>query len=205
MMNTPNQTPSLSPQVPGSDRSERPSIVDDFDNHVYFYSDVNSDRTLQLVQMLREKDAALRGEAIARGMENMPPTPIWLHVNSYGGSLFTAFSVADQISMLKSPIYSVVEGICASAATLISLSCAKRYILPNSFMLIHQLSSFMWGTHQQFKDEMEVQNKLMTRLVKFYASKSKLTDDEIRTMLTRDYWMDAEETLKHGLVDEILS
>jgi len=144
----------------------------------------------------------LRSEAISRGVDT--PTPIWLHINSYGGSLFTAFSVADQIALLKTPVYSIVEGICASAATLISLSCAKRYILPNSFMLIHQLSSFMWGTHEQFKDEMEVQQKLMTRLVNFYTSRSKATEEQLRAMLTRDYWMDADEALNLGMVDTIL-
>ncbi len=118
--------------------------------------------------------------------------------------LFSGFSVADQLPMIKSPIYSVVEGICASAATLIATSCSKRYILPNSFMLIHQLSSFMWGTHEQFKDEMTLQSKAMDRLVEFYAKRSKLSADEIRTMLTRDFWIDAETCIKHGFVDEIM-
>jgi len=188
--------------MPSGDRDERISTVETADNHVYFYADVSSDRTLQLIRNLREKDAALRSEAISRGVDT--PTPIWLHINSYGGSLFTAFSVADQIALLKTPVYSIVEGICASAATLISLSCAKRYILPNSFMLIHQLSSFMWGTHEQFKDEMEVQQKLMTRLVNFYTSRSKATEEQLRAMLTRDYWMDADEALNLGMVDTIL-
>ncbi len=200
-----NVMPSMSSAnapMPGGDRDERVSTVEAADNHVYFYADVSSDRTLQLIRTLREKDAALRAEAISRGLDS--PTPIWLHINSYGGSLFTAFSIADQIALLKTPVYSIVEGICASAATLISLSCSKRYILPNSFMLIHQLSSFMWGTHEQFKDEMEVQNKLMTRLVNFYTARTHAKEEEIRAMLVRDYWMDAEEALKRGLVDDIL-
>ncbi len=201
MNNMPLMSPNNTP-MPSGDRDERISTVEAADNHIYFYSDVSSDRSLQLIRSLREKDAVLRSEAISRGVDN--PTPLWLHINSYGGSLFTAFSVADQIALLKTPVYSVVEGICASAATLISLSCTKRYILPNSFMLIHQLSSFMWGTHEQFKDEMEVQNKLMTRLINFYTTRSKAKEDELRAMLTRDYWMDADEALKLGMVDDIL-
>ena len=81
-----------------------------------------------------------------------------------------------------------MEGICASAATLIAMSCARRHILPNSFMLIHQLSSLMWGTHEQFKDEMDLQSKVMERLVMFYVARTKVTEKKIRKMLQRDFW-----------------
>lgn len=185
--------------------TEAPRLtVETVDNHVYFYADVDSDRCLALIRAVREADAALRAQHLSRGMEGMPLTPIWLHIHSYGGDLFTGFSIADQLTMIKSPVYSIVEGICASAATLISMSCTKRYILPSSFMLIHQLSGVKWGTHEQFKDEMTLQNKAMDRLVEFYAKKGKVTNEEIRNMLMRDYWMDAETCVKLGFVDEIL-
>lgn len=190
--------------VAKSDHEAR-TTVETIDNHIYYYADVESDYCLRLIRAVREQDAELRAEHLSRGMEGMPLTPIWLHIHSYGGSLFTAFSIADQLKMIKSPIYSVIEGICASAATLLALSCSKRYILPGSFMLIHQLSGSMWGTHEQFKDELNLQNKLMERLVEFYVKHSGVTDEQIRGMLTRDYWLDAEECLKLKLVDEILA
>ncbi len=184
--------------------SEAPRLtVETVDNHIYFYADVDSDRCLALMRALRTADSSLRAEYLSRGMEGMPPIPIWLHIHSYGGDLFTGFSAADQLAMIKSPIYSVVEGICASAATLISMSCTRRFILPNSFMLIHQLSGFKWGTHEQFKDEMTLQNKAMDRLVEFYGKRSKVTADAVRAMLTHDYWMDAETCVQQGFVDEI--
>lgn len=205
-MNTPRLNhPPIEYRATRGAGTETPRLtVETVDNHVYFYADVDSDRCLALVRAIREADAALRSEHLSRGMEGMPSTPIWLHIYSAGGDLFTGFSVADQLSMIKSPIYSVVEGICASAATLISMSCTKRYILPRSFMLIHQLSAFVWGTHEQFKDEMSLQQKAMDRLVEFYVSKSSVTEEELRSMLTRDFWMDAESCLKLGFVDEIL-
>lgn len=189
----------------GAGAHEMPRLtVETVDNHIYFYADVDSDRCLALIRAIRETDAQLRSEYLSRGMEGMPATPIWLHIYSYGGDLFAGFSVADQLAMIKSPIYSVIEGICASAATLIALPCTRRYILPSSFMLIHQLSSLVWGTHEQFKDEMNLQQKAMERLIQFYARRSSVTEDEIRAMLTRDFWMDAETCVQMGFVDEIL-
>lgn len=187
------------------DREERRLTVETIDNHVYFYADVDSDRCLALIRAVREADSSLRSEQLSRGLEGQPLTPIWLHIHSYGGDLFTGFSIADQLSMIKSPIYTVVEGICASAATLIAMTGTKRYILPSSFMLIHQLSSMVWGTHENFKDEMALQQKAMDRLVNFYANHSKADADKIREMLTRDFWMDAETCIENGFVDEILS
>lgn len=187
------------------EREERRLTVETIDNHVYFYADVDSDRCLALIRAIREADSALRNQHLSRGLEGQPLTPIWLHIHSYGGELFTGFSLADQLSMIKSPIYTVVEGICASAATLIAMKGAKRYILPSSFMLIHQLSSMVWGTYEKFKDEMALQQKVMDRLVNFYAAHSKVDADKIRTMLTRDFWMDADMCIEYGFIDEIIS
>lgn len=189
----------------GNSGDDSPRLtVETVDNHIYFYADVDSDRCLALMRSIRETDAALRTEYVSRGLEGQAMTPIWLHIHSYGGDLFAGFSVADQLRMIQSPVYTVVEGICASAATLIALSATRRYILPNSFMLIHQLSSMMWGTHEQFKDELNLQNKAMDRLVEFYAENTNTTEEQLREMLRRDFWMDAKSCVENGFVHEVL-
>lgn len=181
------------------------STVEVADNRIYFYADVDSTNCLKLTKHLREVDAKLRSENVARGVDETSQMPIWLHIHSYGGDLFTGFSVADQIQMLHSPVYAVVEGICASAATLIAMACKRRTMLKSSFMLVHQLSGIMWGTHEQFKDQLNLQSKVMDRLVQFYVDHSKVSEDEVRSMLTRDTWLDAETCVNHGFVDAILS
>ena len=98
-----------------------PMTVETIDNHIYYYADVDSDRGLALMRALREKDRDLRAEQLSRGMDGAPMTPIWLHIYSIGGDLFAGFSLADQLATIKSPLYSVVEGICASAAPFIGL------------------------------------------------------------------------------------
>ncbi len=173
-------------------------------NHIYFHSAVNVDKGLALLQELRELDTSLRNERLTRELpEDFPLTPIWLHINSGGGDLFAGFAIADQIKAIHSPIYSVIEGVCGSAATLISLPCSRRFITPNSFMLIHQLSSAMWGTHEQFKDEMILQNMAMEKLKVFYRYYTKLSLTRVRKLLERDSWLDAEQCVIDGFVDEI--
>lgn len=180
--------------------------VETVNNHVYFYSGVNTDRTLALVKAIRELDASLRNERITRAIpDDYPQTPIWLHVQSYGGDLHAGLGIADQLRGFETPLYSVVEGACCSAATLISMACTKRYILPRSFMLIHQFSSLAWGTYEQLKDELALQDMMMAQLTDFYVQRSKLTAKRVKEMLQHDTWCSAQQALEYGLVDEIVT
>lgn len=178
--------------------------VETIDNHVYFYSAVDSDRCLALIRALRELDVRLRTEHMSRQLRiSHPPTPIWLHINSGGGSLFDALGVADQIPLIATPIYSLVEGFCASAATLIAMSCNHRCMTPSAFMLIHQFSAMVWGTYEEFKDEMKLFDMAMKRLVDFYVGHSKVPEAEVKEILKHDSWFDAGGCVDRGFVDEI--
>lgn len=184
--------------------SDPQMTVEVFDNHVYFYSQVNTDRGLAVMRELRGLDSRLRVESASRDLQGASAEiPIWLHINSGGGDLFTAFAIADQIQQLQSPVYSVAEGLCASAATIISTACHKRYAQRSSFMLVHQFSAWMYGTHEEFQDEMILQKMLMDRLVQHYVTRTKLSEEEIREHLKHNTWMDADQALNFGFVDEI--
>lgn len=177
----------------------QPLTVETLGNHIYFYADVDGDRCLAMLKAIRETDNYLRTERLSRGVDH--ETPIWLHIMSGGGDLFAGMAAADQLAQMKTPIYSVVEGYCASAATFISMACTKRFIHPNSFMLIHQFTSFFYGTYEKFKDEKVLQDKLMERMINFYMAHSKLTEERIREILTHDTWFDSDEAIELGLVD----
>jgi len=181
-----------------------PMTVETFDNHIYFYADVDTDRCLDLIRRIREVDNELRRQGQSRMLpDDFPAIPIWLHIQSNGGEVFTGLNIADQLQKIKSPIYSVVEGVSASAATLISLACSKRYILPSSFMLIHQVSSHHWGKYSEFEDEKRLLDMLMDRLVSFYSSYTKMSPAKVKKLLERDSWFSAQECVELGLADEI--
>jgi ATP-dependent protease ClpP protease subunit len=174
-------------------------------NHVYFYADVNPDRVLAMMEHIRRIDSRLRGERLTRGIsDDAMAIPIWLHIYSGGGDLFAAFAAADQLMTVQTPIYSVIEGHCSSAATLLSLACIKRYILPNSFMLIHQISSGRWGKYDDLQDQMHLLDMAMQKFIGFYSNRTKLKKRQVEQLLKRDSWFDAEKCLELGLVDEIL-
>jgi ATP-dependent protease ClpP protease subunit len=119
-------------------------------NHIYFYCEVNNKTCLLLNKKIKELNTILLKQSIDHDIE---PVNIYLHINSGGGSLFAAFSTIDTIINSQIPIVSIIEGSGASAATLISIVCHERFITENSYMLIHQLSSFNKGKYDEMKDE----------------------------------------------------
>jgi len=99
------------------------------------------------------------------------------------------------------PIVSIIEGNAASAATIISMVCHKRYITKHSFMLIHQLSSACAGTFQEIQDDFTNDTKFMDVLYKLYQEHTSMTPKKIKEVLKHDIWWSSDECIDSGLVD----
>ena len=99
---------------------------------------------------------------------DMNASPIKLHINSYGGSVFAGLSAVDYILKSKVPVHTVIDGCAASAATLMSVVGTKRYMHKNACMLVHQLSGIMWGKFQEMKDDMLNSEMLMKKIKNIY-------------------------------------
>lgn len=181
-----------------------PKILETVKNRIYFYSEVDRVEVLQLNRELLE----IKNESIYSTLAYDTPAPysIFLHLNSYGGSVFAGLAAMDHILSIKKsvPVITIVDGCCASAATFLSVVGTKRLINKNAFMLIHQLSSFMWGKFQEVEDEMENLKKLMETIKRIYKERTNIPEKELNKILKHDLWFDADTCLKYGLVDEII-
>ena len=130
--------------------------------------------------------------------------PIKLHITTYGGTVYDVFTVIDTIKNMKVDVHTICKGIVASAGTLLSLAGKRRYITENSYMLIHEIRSGMWGKFSELKEEYENVSELMEHLKKYYVKNTKMTEEEIVEQLRKDTMWNAEKCLEKGLVDEIL-
>ena len=179
----------------------RPSFIEVVENRIYFYSDINTDKILQLNRNLRNKGIDLQREAM---VQNREPADIYLHIQSYGGSIFAGMAGMDEIIKSIVPVHTMIDGCCASAATFLSVCGKKRFINRHAYMLIHQLSSFMWGKYEEFKDEMQNLDKIMVMIKKVYGEYTKIPTEKLEEILKHDLWFDADQCLEYGLVDEII-
>jgi ATP-dependent Clp protease protease subunit len=169
-------------------------------NHIYFYSEVDRDSIRELIEGLREaEEYCLR----TKRQMNLKKVPIYLHINSYGGCIFSALNAIDYIEACKIPVYTIIEGSTASAGTLISVCGKKRFIRPNAHMLIHQLSSECWGKMSEIEDEVSNLKALMVKLKSVYKEHTGIPKNELKRLLKHDLWLNSEQSIEYGLVDEL--
>ena len=183
-------------------QQHQPSESNTNDNNIYFYDDVTQKSCLDLNKKINEMNKTLLKYSIDH---SVAPNCIYLHINSFGGDLFAAFSTIDTIKNSKIPIVSIIEGCAASAATIISIVCHKRFMTKNSLMLLHQLSSGCWGKYEELHDDYVNNTKLMDILKNVYLKNSSIKLDELNNILKRYVWMDSDICQSYNLVDGIWS
>ena len=128
-----------------------------------------------------------------------------IHINSYGGYVYDALSTVDRIIASETPVTTIIEGIAASAATMISICADNRQIRPNSVMLIHQLHGGAYGKKCDLDDEYKNLNRLEKRLTRLYHEHTTLTKKKLKEIMSKELEYDPDDCVKYGLVDEILS
>ena len=181
--------------------SDSENRVSTLNNRIYFYSEVSRSKVLSLNKNIQSIGVKLKNH----GASLCIPTPdLYLHINSYGGSVFAGMAAVDYIRKSPADITTVIDGCAASAATLMSVVGKHRQINEHSFMLIHQLSTSMWGKFEDLKDDMK-NNELLMKVIKgIYEEHTKIPKKELSKILKHDLWWDAKTCLKYGLVDEII-
>ena len=170
------------------------------DNNIYFYTEVSADSIKELLIHIKEITKKNQIIGITYGID---PPPINLYINSEGGCLYSALSIIDIISFNPVIINTIVSGVCMSAATFILLSGHNRYMMPNSYMLIHNISSGFWGKMHEFEDEMKNLNELTKKLKNIYKKTSNITQKHLDKILKTDVLIPAYDCLKYGFIDGI--
>jgi ATP-dependent protease ClpP protease subunit len=170
-------------------------------NNIYFYGAVSESSTLQLKTKLEELDLHLQTIAIHYKID---APPIHLHIQSYGGSLLHTFYIMDVIKLLKTPVYTYVDGFAASAATLMSVCGKRRFMTESSVMLVHQLSSGASGKFEEIKNEYSNLVEFMEIIKKTYLNYGNISSDNLDALLKQDLWLNSAKSLEYGFVDEII-
>lgn len=131
---------------------------------------------------------------------------ITIYVNSPGGIVSDGLAIYDTMQFVKPDIQTVCTGMAASMTSVIL--CAgtkgKRKILPNARVLIHQPLGGTMGTAADMTIEVNEINKEKQKIYEILAKHTGKTPEEISLDSQRDFWLNADEALKYGCVDEIV-
>ncbi|MEB3338219.1 MAG: ATP-dependent Clp protease proteolytic subunit [Leptolyngbyaceae bacterium] len=135
-----------------------------------------------------------------------PTKPIYLYINSPGGSVTAGMAIYDTMQYIKADVVTICVGLAASMGSFLLMagSKGKRLALPHSRIMIHQPSG---GTRGQATD-IEIEAKEIVRIRKqlnlIYADRTGKPLEKIEKDMDRDFFMSAQEALEYGLIDQVI-
>src|SRR5262245_13566472 len=131
---------------------------------------------------------------------------ISIYINSPGGSVTAGLAIYDTMQFLTCDVTTYCLGMAASMGAV--LLCAgtkgKRFALPNSDIMIHQVSGGAQGQASDVERQVEYMFKLKKRLIKIISQHTGKPEDQVRLDSDRDYYMTAAEAKAYGLVDDVI-
>lgn len=129
-----------------------------------------------------------------------------IYINSPGGSVTAGLAIYDTIQFMTCDVNTYCMGMAASmgAVLLAAGTKGKRYALPNSDIMIHQVSGGAQGTASDVERTVEFMYKLKKRLIKILAGHTGKSEEQVNKDSDRDYYMSAQEAKEYGLVDEVV-
>lgn len=129
--------------------------------------------------------------------------PIKIFFNSPGGDLDIEETLVSIIRLSKTPIYGFALGMVASAASLIYLSCHKRYALPNAYFIFHRGScQNMGGNYNEIQAAMADYKQQVEKMEKFYIENTLYTEEEVHQNIATDWYIRGEELREKGIINE---
>ena len=171
------------------------------ENKIYYYANVNRESVAELNKKIGELES--KSLTLGHNLDIEPPT-LKLLINSGGGSITAGISSMDTILRCKVPVETYVDGFCASAATFISVVGGRRFMSRNSYMLIHQLSSSLWGKYSEIEDEKKNLDLMMETIKNVYKEYTRVPMKKLDEILKHDLLWDAKTCLNYGLIDKII-
>jgi ATP-dependent Clp protease protease subunit len=130
--------------------------------------------------------------------------PICIYINTPGGDLDAVFSIISSIKVSKTPVYTYTIGTAYSGGFFIGICGHKRFGFPYSSFMFHEGSAMDGGDAHKFIQRVEFYKAQLARLKKVVLENTKITPDEYSERKNNDWFMDPEEAIRYGVIDEIV-
>jgi ATP-dependent Clp protease, proteolytic subunit ClpP len=128
-----------------------------------------------------------------------------LHINSPGGSVFAAVAIANTLKNHKAKVTAYIDGLAASAATIITSACDVVKMPKNALFMIHNPLTWAYGNKQELEKTGILLDKVKDSILETYLAKAKdKTKEELSTLMDEEKWFNAEEAKEYGFIDEIV-
>lgn len=153
-------------------------------DEILIYEDIGPWTTSRVIEEINQKPSAL------------------IRINSAGGSVFDGITLYNYLEKLN--VNTQIDGLAASAASLIFQAGRKRIMASGSQQMIHEVSGAVMGGAGEMRKQADVIEKLNASILAIYkTANKKMDEDTINKMIQEETWMDAETAIEYGFADEL--
>ncbi|MEF2247741.1 head maturation protease, ClpP-related [Paenibacillus sp. IITD108] len=123
---------------------------------------------------------------------------IVIHLNSPGGDAFDGVAIYNRLKKHDGKITINIDGWACSAASVIAMAADELFMGLGSMFMIHEASSFVWGTKTEMRKEADVLDELEEGIIDIYMTKANVSREEVRSMVDAETWFSASKTVDIG-------
>lgn len=164
-----------------------------YDRIIYFTGTVNDDTCNTAIAQLLY-------------LSSVDDRDVSMYINSHGGSVVDGLGLIDTMNYINCDVSTTCIGMAASMGAVL-LSCGaqgKRFVLPHSRVMIHQVSSSQQGTLADMEIEIEQTKRCKKDLYEILAKNTNKSFEEIERDCDRNFWLIGQESVDYGLADSVL-
>jgi ATP-dependent protease ClpP protease subunit len=183
-------------------QADDPSIVD------IFIIDIIGDWIDELINEYYGMTATVTAKAFVDRLAKLPEAvkTIRVHINSPGGDVFAAVNIAnalrDQQTSKSRAVETIVDGLAASAASIVMMAGKTVAIADNAMVMVHNPWSIAIGSAADMRKSADTLDAIRNTIIATYKWHSSLDDVELIALMDADTWMDADEAIANGFATE---
>ncbi|MDN3309569.1 ATP-dependent Clp protease proteolytic subunit [Microbacterium oryzae] len=174
-------------QARASDDAEAPASAD-----VYIYDEIGD----------RWYGGGVGARSMAQQLDELDVDTIYLHLNSPGGAAWDGITIMNSLRRHRARVEVIVDGLAASAASVIAMAGDHIVMNRGSQMMIHDASGGAWGNAELMEETASILHKLSDSIADVYAARAGEDRAHWRALMRAESWYTAEEAVTAGLADE---
>ena len=155
--------------------------------HIFIYGEIGTQVTAKSVQDQIDPNA----------------TDYEIHISSVGGDVYEGYTLYGILNALQKPTTVIIEGLCASIATLIAQAGDKVVMTNPAEFMIHNPYVQINGDSDELKEAAGQLDRIKKTIISVYRKRTGLSEDELSAMMDVESWLTAEEAKQRGFVDEV--
>lgn len=150
-------------------------------------------------------DSGITAKKVIAALDEIETDTVNVHINTYGGDVFEGISIFNVLRASEKKIVTIVDGIAASAGSLIFLAGDQKKMPDNTQLMIHNPWTYASGNANDLEKVVDMLRTTESAMTKTYMESFVGTEEEIKELLDSEKFMTAEEAKTFGFVDEIIT